>query len=72
MIYDFSKREKNLIESISNINPDKDLTEDEEVELIEIMENKLLSEGFENGIDYKTNEIGTICEDIITKLTERF
>ena len=72
MIYDFTEEEKKIIINISDINPTNDLTEDEEVELIEIIENKLISDGFEDGIDYKTNDIGTLCEDIITKLTERF
>lgn len=72
MIYNFTEKEKDLIIKTSDINPNNDLTEDEEVELIEIIENKLISDGFEDGIDYKTNDIGTLCEDIITKLTERF
>ena len=33
------------------------------------MENKLLTDGFKDGVDYIPNDIGNLCEDIITKLT---
>ena len=66
MIYNFTEKEKGLIKAICEINPEKDLTEDEEIELIEIMENKLFTDGFIIGTNYIANDIGNICEDIIT------
>jgi hypothetical protein len=47
--------------------PGKDLSDDECEKLLNAVADRLMDTGFDK--DYRTNEVGEICEDIISIIT---
>jgi hypothetical protein len=67
MKYLFNDAQKEIIKKVG-YDPDKDYDDNEVEEFVEKIADYLMDHGFDK--DYVANEIGNICEDIITILTK--
>jgi len=66
MKFNFDKKEKEIIkELIPDFDFDKDLSDEEELALVEVVEDAYMYRGLD--INYEATEFGIICEDILAR-----
>jgi len=65
--YPFSEAQKKIVRQLG-FDPERDYDEDAADALLEAVSDYLMARGFGN--DYVANDIGNLCEDIITIITK--
>ena len=64
--FNFFEEQKDFIRKYTAFAPDSVLSDDDQIELVDIMDDLLAERGWADSSNDYVNDFGRICEDIIT------